>query len=726
MGYDAFISYSSHDEAAARSLFNRLRRFSCDGERLTIAFAPVSINPGASIPGNLLALLDDSLVTAAVVSPAWVESKWCRFEVETAVWPDPSGDDERLVLCQFAEARLPTALARLKRLRFDLNFNEALSELVAHIRRCKRRGQARLRKEAFLTEQREAILHSGLLPWVIGIGPALEFIWPEMVIDPKVVRYRRPGELITLGEFRDVVRGDVGIVIVAGEPGAGKSTALKAHALSLHDAAIEPIIMHARAVATVGDTPGGGVWLIDGLDEVGPAGIAGVLDFANQRCADGSPVWICGRSDFLFQYLPSVSDRLHRIMEIVEIQPWGVAEIRSFAKSYLKQAAQPDLWRLVEGLLASPAQADFLSNPMRLTLALYLLTAGLTQNPRVMTHPYHLYDTFYREWLRREVHRGTQVDSGEIQRLHVEIAKWIYAHPGRSLLARVGELPSFEGNSGFWGLLDARQLENGAIDVRGFRHLTLAEYLLADRIVRAFKTSVEAVSSVLDLTVGDDVNTFVRSAFDAMGPADRAEIREHLETAYRIYWDQGESERWRELLLYYLGRIPSVRPSELLVDAWRNEESPIVRRAAALGAILQGSSEVEREFLETLDIPAHDLLNRSVQLAYFGDVFEDLHEFVDDGGDWTRTRNSLLRRLESSSLRAVRLRRWDLATLRSFAISRGELVLAQSEFDELTELLARLRAEADDRAVASLSDALGVARVSAVDEVADLAPWMKW
>jgi hypothetical protein len=85
-----------------------------------------------------------------------------------------------------------------------------------------------------------------------------------------------------------------------------------------------------------------------------------------------------------------------------------------------------------------------------------------------------------------------------------------------------------------------------------------------------------------------------------------------------------------------------------------------------------------------LDDPGEALLNRSVQMVYFSDVHDDLHTFRDSGQDWHKTRSAIYRRLAGASPRDIRLRWWDLKTLRSFYESRQS---GETAPDEEVEIL---------------------------------------
>lgn len=137
----------------------------------------------------------------------------------------------------------------------------------------------------------------------------------------------------------------------------------------------------------------------------------------------------------------------------------------------------------------------------------------------------------------------------------------------------------------------------------------------------------------------------------------------------------------REQLLYYVGRVAGVQYPQVLSTAFRYEAHPLLVRIAALGAILHNDDGVEREFIEKLEPGSQaDILNRSVQLVYFGDVRADMYEFIDDGTwPWASTRNGILHRLANTAPRDLRLRWWDLRTLLLFLMSRPKETLSDEE-----------------------------------------------
>jgi hypothetical protein len=145
---------------------------------------------------------------------------------------------------------------------------------------------------------------------------------------------------------------------------------------------------------------------------------------------------------------------------------------------------------------------------------------------------------------------------------------------------------------------------------------------------------------------------------------------------------RGESYKVREQAIYYAGRLALPQCPQVLVDAYVKDPDPVLRRAAALGAILHRDYRVERDYLDRIERNERDaILNRSIELVYRGDVEDSIYIFRDDGEhSWARTRQSILTRLTSSTPRDAALRWWDLVTLKSFLISRRASTLTSDEW----------------------------------------------
>jgi hypothetical protein len=321
----------------------------------------------------------------------------------------------------------------------------------------------------------------------------------------------------------------------------------------------------------------------------------------------------------------------------------------------------------------------------------YLIATGANVELINLDQPYSLYDTFYREWLRKERDRGTGgYHPASIRTTHTEIAHRLNEFKGEAVgLTRLLEgmalqdakrLPS---DTAFQGLLNIEEDELGDLAVSSFRHETLGEFLIARDILEGFGESVERLRRALRVTMTHDVNSFVRSGLRVVSQATVSRYFFNLSKKYNELLPTGHveqsgdapstpsnAEKLRQQILYYIGRMPLDDFPEILRQAFRSESRSLLRRTAALGAMLHGDFVIERAYMAELDNPAEALLNRSIQMVNFGDVHADLYTFEDRGQDWSRTKGAVYERLGGATQRDIRLRWWDLKTLHSFYESR--------------------------------------------------------
>ncbi|WP_407561104.1 toll/interleukin-1 receptor domain-containing protein [Streptomyces sp. 184] len=715
--YDAFISYSDADSAWAETLYRRLRRFRMGDRAVSLFYAPHTITAGQSIPRFLSEGLNDSRCMLAVVTPEWLASEWTRLEHEISLWSDPGAVAQRLIPLLVKEVTLPPALARLKYVDFrdPDTFQAGLRQTVDALRS----GAVRQLRVAADLHERESVLNAALLPWLGPSGPSFDFLWPEMFVDPPVVLRRHPGPEARLSAWLAAERaGARRTYAILGEPGSGKSTALRSMLLNggsrlpaqrtlvhARDLGEREEVLKRRSREAGGD---GFAVLVDGLDEAGSALFADIAGVLTRLSRTATTIVVASREDFFERNFSQPGTDDLELHEVVEMKAWSVSDVVSFAARYAERMGDPQVARaLGEVLDAIPGADRMMRNPMRLTLLLYLLAVGAAVDATALREPFILYRLFYEEWLKKEKQRRTtSLGFSAIRSAHVRLARWLYENRG-SHGASPADLQEPDGasprtgeelirDSAFADLLTFREDFDGRPRVLSFRHETIGEFLLAQDILESFRNGGTTIDKGLRLTVADDVNRFVRSGMNdlAVPAADRllrnltARYRELLEPHAEA--DTSErSVRIREQILYYVGRLPLNECPEILRQAYRDETNALNRRSAALGAIVQGDSTIESAYLARLEQPDEALLNRSVQLVYFGDVQADLHAYVDGGGDWSRVRAAIYRRLEMFTPREDRLRWWDLRTLRSFYRSRGYRDVVSEGEAEILRALAR-------------------------------------
>jgi hypothetical protein len=728
--YEIFLSHSSDDTEWATRLYGRLRRFRVSGQPLRVFLAEAAIGPGESIPKALSEALEDSRHLVMVMSPSWLASEWCRLENEVSAWRDPSADRRVLVPLLYKGCNIPAFLRRLQYIDFrePSAFHGGLRQIVYTVRTNVHRSAG----EELAGRARQAVLNEPILPWLGFGGPSFDFLWPEMIIDPLVRLRKHPGRERRLSDWIEDQTGmGASSIAIVGEPGVGKTTALRTILLS--GGGLLPqdrVLLHARdltdrlgALLERSEASGHAIGVIvDGLDEVGAEHMSAVGSALAELRRPNLTVIVASRTEFFDRQYDLLQSALANLVEILELISWSHDDILGFTESYSSRIDAPHLRDSVEQILSQvPNASAMLGNAMRLTLLLYLLATGAQIDLLSLQEPYRLYETFYSEWIKKERSRGTGgLNAGVIKGAHTALARWLYENKGEvSDLAELMEFLRIEvadelaSDSAFSGLLTLSEGLSGHPRLVSFRHETLGEYLIAHDILKAFNGTADVMASGLRVTVGDDVNTFVRSG---MLVASKAIVRRYLSNLTGRYDEfrpglqlmtgplgADQAERLREQVLYYIGRLPLDSFPEILRSAFHGESAPLLRRAAALGAIITGDLIIERRYMELLGDPREALLNRSVQMVYFADVQGDLHSFEDSGQDWSKTRAAIYRRLAATSLRDIRLRWWDLRTLRSFYNSRQYA-------DQLTE------SEAAALTTLSVEDASSVERTDALRE----------
>jgi len=679
------------------ALDRRLRRFRVSGQPLRVFFAPAAIKPGESIPSALSDALDESQHLVMVCSPAWLASEWCRLETEVSTWRDPSAERRILVPLLLKTCPLPPLLRRLKYLDFRTasKYESAVRELVYTVRTNVRRSV-----DAYVANrERKAILNEPILPWLGFGGPSFDFLWPEMIIDPFVKPRKHPTTELRLSDWIENQAAIMATSIaIVGEPGVGKTTALRTILLAGGGALPqERIFVHARDLnlkldslreRSENSSSSLGI-IVDGLDEAGADRMPEVASALADLHRANVTVIVSSRAEFFDRQYDVLRSGLSNLGEILELSRWVSLDILDFTQRYAERIDLPHLTLMVQEILAEvPGAENMLGNPMRLTLLLYLLATGAQIDSLNLQEPYSLYDTFYREWIKKERSRGTGgFEPKHILSAHIAIARWLYENRGE--VANLDQLiegfsfyeaPDLTPDSAFHGLLTEA---HGVLDepiLVSFRHETLGEFLIAKDILAAFVGDRERLTQALKVTVGDDVNTFVRSGMLVASKSMVGRYLSNLSTVYTALRPTADAsadssssqlaERLREQILYYIGRLPLDRCPNILRTAFREETAPLLRRAAGLGAIILDDFRIEQAYMALLDDHREASLNRSVQMVYFADIHGDLHTFEDSGQDWSKTRSAIYKRLAANSLRDIHLRWWDIKTLRSFYQSR--------------------------------------------------------
>lgn len=764
--FDIFWSYNRADEDWVRGMYSRLGSIALPGGPIRMFFAPECLPPGALIVRHLGAALRSSRRVIVVLTQAWVDSDWTTFEASIELHQDPAAKQMRILPILLRECAIPPELTRLRNIDFrsEAHFDQAFSELVKVVQL----GRAAATEQALALAERERVLNASILPWSPQASPSFRFLWPERFIDPYVQPQKFPGAPERFATWEGKNR-QLGAVAIIGAPGGGKTTLLRSqfvrddgiyspqiHVLLISAAAVVAQSRRGDPIAYPSPMEPGRLILLDGVDEVGSGSLDPVMSFVAAVRQNGNGIRVACRSDFFFRHIAMNEYWSSLFDEVLELQEWTREDANQFSKAYARQAQDETLYSRALALLDSiPSKSPLWRNPLQLTLLLYLLHSGVQISRNELTYPFALYGVVYRNWQMRERHRGTgRAHRREVESAHVALAQALVASRGeepprvRDIVACSVEpeaLESVLGDSAFRGLIETRMDDDEQEIVVGFRHETFAEFLIARSIIDAFERGGASIDTALTVTYGSHINRFVRSGLDYRSNVPSSRILANLRQRYEYHLAlaagsdkeslPGTPERYslsaaiREQLVYYIGRLPEYTTLDFLRNVYHGESSPIIRRSAALGAILHGDEDIETDYLTRLMAdPAEDMLNRSIQLIYFLDDKGDFHTYRDRGYVvWRRTRDHIFERLRQNSERDMRLRWWDLATLLAYFMSRPHdrlsgteaHILANMDIDSQSvqrfEALTRLRDQLLDEVWYSKSGDLSITeRVSSV------------
>lgn len=569
--------------------------------------------------------------------------------------------------------------------------------------------------------QTQFVLNTPIVPWLPSGSPSLRAIWPELLIDPTVRPQKKPLPAVTLSGWR--AQDDAKRIVILGSAGAGKSTALRKLYLEYQKewtiGEPVPLMIHAADLLSILEANKGPMLdiygapigrslvlrysdrfylFVDGMDEVEPNSARMIFERFILPKQKYGPTIVCCRTA-TYEELFSTSDAVSSwVDECLVLESWDPErDAFKFINSCASKFHAPHIAEASRKLAADDGGfSSLLRTPFYCVLIVVILLYDSTVGREVFLNSYTLYLHFYKSWATRELHRGTSTLSYSVlQRAHWELACILYQRRGRAVtFAEVSEIighpeDDMRRSSAFRDLIlieQDRLLESWL--AKRFLHETLLEFFVARAILDSIEQGGLTLLRRLKDVVTYEVNSFIRGAFRLAHDEGRGEsIAKSLYTSYQQMLlqeaaQQSDSESIvslvadqvpvRDQILYYMGRLGGATAREALRQAFRGERHLILKRSAALGAILNGDEATERAYITSL-IPGseEDIINRSAPLVYFGDAHEDLYSFRDDGfTPFENTKSVIIERLGMEGIRELRIRLWDLVTLRSLLVSR--------------------------------------------------------
>ncbi len=123
--YDVFLSYSSSDKKAVRTLAKRLKK---DG--LNVWLDEWAIRPGAMIGKKISEGVERSRTLLLCMSPAYFDSAWTTLEYQTLLFRDPTNEQLRFIPLLLADCEPPDVIAQFAHIDWRVPSDEAYTRLL--------------------------------------------------------------------------------------------------------------------------------------------------------------------------------------------------------------------------------------------------------------------------------------------------------------------------------------------------------------------------------------------------------------------------------------------------------------------------------------------------------------------------------------------------------------------------------------------------------------------
>ncbi len=728
--YDVFISHSSFDKEWVRQLVEKLSEYN-----LNVFFDEKTIHVGQSIFKKINDALVDCPYIFVILTEDWTNSEWCLSETYSSLFTDPTNVRGRIIPIFLKDCEIPPLLRGLKYIdfrekeNFENNFKLLIVEIIDVIRKKFTQIIHSFQRESILTHSiLPWTLHGGP-----SLGFIIPELYIEPTIKPYKNPHSPLKFYDWIKEFKwdknIAIIGSPGI----GKSTLIKKLFIDYIDLQIeYHLNYIPLFLTIRDIIEYKksnynnfpdfffETNGLGhyssmdrqfLYLIDGLDEVNESYVEEIVKSIKDIVSSTDVLWIICRRDFFFNKLKNYPTFYNKFYDILEIQEWNVEnDSLKFARDYSIKYNDVEVYnKLIELRNKFPNINNFLKKPFEVTLILYLMSDGQNIKTNTFKSTYNLYKSFYENWLQREQMRiSSSLTINDVKNLHRIVAIELYNSRGRGISLKMIEpdvvlcnsnLENIKNDSSFWSLLLTSK--NGTQDIiERFWHETFGEFIIAENVIQSFLSSdVIKVNHSLKTVYYNEINLFIREGFQQLSNTQKQEIYDSLTKTYlsnftdstlinvdlisepfiesfdipsELIINNANSTRIREQILYYLGRLETDFYPPILSLAAKLEPNPLLVRSAILGAILYKNEKLEKEYIDSLISGTNnDILNRSVQLVYFGDVLGDIHTFRDNNIYlWEKVRVAIMNRLELETSRDLALRWWDLRTLYCFFVSR--------------------------------------------------------
>ncbi len=434
------------------------------------------------------------------------------------------------------------------------------------------------------------------------------------------------------------------------------------------------------------------VFYIDGFDEISEdVQNINLQEVANSQILSQAFIFSC-RLRFAKDYLNEITFG-NKLNYIIELSSWkldlALEYIDKFCRIHDKDELSIDLKEYFQDNTELEAIA---SNPLLLTLFLWVVEMSEMSLPLDIRNKTNLFDKCIDLWIKRDIARleidGTQegrIAEDRIKRAW-KIASWeiyksrfpdeqspILSQLVESIINVDQELEKISNNEAFLGIFE---INTSTKKVRGMMHEQFLEHLAAYSIVEGMKNNKYPFPDSLDFVIRPEINRIIRAIWKEKGTSYQNDILQNLWNIYLRNFDFVDPQNIfrRNQAAYYIGRINSNLSLEKLQQAKNLEKNISVHLSISFGLIKKGDFREEEILYNKLKRDMEvDIANRGYHMVYYRDLQTGGPPYIDPGtSTWNNTLNALLRHLESHSMRHLILRRVELFTIKRFIETRIE------------------------------------------------------
>lgn len=553
---------------------------------------------------------------------------------------------------------------------------------------------------------KESILNFSLTPWNRSFGLSFKSALNSYCIDPFVtINTNRSDDSVL---FSNLNKEDLKKCIILGDAGSGKTFILKKlfvdtiktgkKALYIcaddwnNESHLSNYIKNILSSKTKPEKDF--LLIIDGIDEIfatNHAELQNLITITSQIKCD---ICLGCRTDF-YNNAKCLENIPHKR---IFLQEWKEEQASKYVKKYTEKVGKTDIFIKYEYLLKSQSINTFYSNPLRLSMLLYIIENDTviendTAQNIIKNNEYELYEAFFKLWLKNETTNSNApcLAPDEIYSQWEQIARLMYMGVRSIRILNIRALISifkvYPDNENYFCVFD-------------FWHRSFMEFLLAKDAIDSMLTSSMSVIESLKNNNRSDVDFFIKKAFLTKSRYENNKIIKNLIAAYneveQILHEKQEIFYVQNQIVYYLTRMnyKSKEIVEFIKDIYTDQLHPIMQQGVAYGAANIGLMDIALDFALKMKDPhsIQNSVNRAWTLIFYGDQpdedplnYEDIHS-----ASWKRSKDSRLRRLSGDENKHKAFRMFDLCILHGFYESRNWKDLTASDLEIIENTLTNI------------------------------------